>query len=491
MVTVGGGYGILNGNRRSGDSAVHRNIELYDPATGQWRLGPAQDELRTYHSTALLLPDARVMSAGDDGYGGSANDTAEIYEPPYLFRGARPQIVSAPGAVTYGETFTVDTSTDATKAVLVAPAAVTHANDMSQRVVPVTSAPGPAGTLKITAPVAPALAPPTYYMLFVLNANGVPSVAKFVRLKFGSPPGPPDTTILSGPPPETQASSARFEFRSDEQGATFQCRLDGAAPVPCASPWDYSGLSGGSHSFEVTAIDVAGAADPTPATRSWTVNPALPDTRAPETSITYGPVSTYANTARFEFTSDEDGGTFSCRLDAGAWGVCFSPSHYSALPPGPHTFSVRATDPAGNTDPSPAPWSWTVLDPPSTTSDLSAAPGATGLVDSSPPLLSVAAKRRKKGIVVHVTCRNEACTVRAGGRVIVAGAARAFKLRPASARIAKGATARLQLRFSKSASRSVRRALRGRQRVKVRVVATAKDSAGNTAISRRSFRLRG
>ena len=87
MVTVGGGYGILNGNRRSGDAAIHRNIELYDAATGQWTLGPAQDELRTYHSTALLLPDGRVMSAGDDGYGGSSNDTAEIYEPPVPVQG--------------------------------------------------------------------------------------------------------------------------------------------------------------------------------------------------------------------------------------------------------------------------------------------------------------------------------------------------------------------------------------------------------------------
>ena len=111
MVTVGGGYGILNGNRRAGDPAIHRNIEIYDPASGQWTLGPAQDELRTYHSTALLLPDGRVLSAGDDGYGGSSNDTAEIYEPPYLFRGARPTIQSAPNSIEYGQTFTVDTST--------------------------------------------------------------------------------------------------------------------------------------------------------------------------------------------------------------------------------------------------------------------------------------------------------------------------------------------------------------------------------------------
>jgi hypothetical protein len=189
MVTVGGGYGILNGNRRSGDAAIHRNIELYDAATGQWTLGPAQDELRTYHSTALLLPDGRVMSAGDDGYGGSSNDTAEIYEPPYLFKGPRPSITSAPGSVTYGDTFAVGTSADATKAVLMAPAAVTHANDMSQRHVPLAATAGPAGTLTVTAPAAPALAPPTYYMLFVLNDQGVPSIAKFIRLKLGRASG--------------------------------------------------------------------------------------------------------------------------------------------------------------------------------------------------------------------------------------------------------------------------------------------------------------
>ena len=493
MVTVGGGYGILNGNRRSGDSAVHRNIELYDPATEQWRLGPAQDELRTYHSTALLLPDARVMSAGDDGYGGTANDTAEIYEPPYLFRGPRPEILSAPAEVAYGETFSVDTSVDATKAVLVAPAAVTHANDMSQRVVPLTSTAGPAGKLTVSAPAAPALAPPTYYMLFALNADGVPSVAKFVRLKFGSPPGPPDTVISSGPASETQATSASFEFRSDEHGATFRCRLDGAAPVPCASPWDYSGLAAGPHSFEVAAIDAGGAADPTPATKSWTVNPALPDATPPETSFTYGPVSTTANTARFEFRSSEHGSSFTCMLDSGPWGVCFSPTHYSALAVGPHTFSVRATDPAGNVDPSASTWNWTVLASPSIASGLSVAPGLKSPADSTAPVVRVLAKPRRGRIFVEVTCRNEPCTATAGGRVLVAGAprTRSFKLRPASARIAQGAKAQLRLRLSKAASRTVRRALRRHRRVRVSVVLTAMDAAGNTARSRRSFRLKG
>ena len=448
MVTVGGGYGILNGNRRSGDPAVHRNIELYEPATGQWRLGPAQDELRTYHSTALLLPDATVMSAGDDGYGGSSNDTAEIYEPPYLFRGARPQILSAPSEVTYGNTFDVATSADATKAVLVAPAAVTHANDMSQRVVPLTSSAGPAGKLTVTAPPTPALAPPTYYMLFVLNADGVPSVAKFVRLKAGPPPPPPDTLISAGPPAQTQATSARFEFGSDQQGVTFRCRLDGGTAETCTSPRDYSGLPDGPHTFEVTAIGATGTADPTPATRSWTVNTTVPDNTPPETSLIDGPASTTATTARFEYASSEESSTFACRLDTGAWESCSSPTNYSGLAVGPHAFSVRATDPAGNTDQSPSEWSWAVLAPAPAPSNLTVAPQVTTLLDSSPPVLAMSVKRRKRKFVVEATCRSEPCTATATGRIRLPGAARTWKLRPVSAPIAKDATAKLHLQDS-------------------------------------------
>ena len=198
-------------------------------------------------------------------------------------------------------------------------------------------------------------------MLFVLNDNGVPSVAKFLRLKFGAGNGPPNTAIDSGPPPETQSKSATFHFHSTEQGSTFRCKLDGGTSVPCASPWPLSNLSAGSHTFEVTAIDAGGNADPTPATHVWTVNPSAPDITPPETTITYGPVSTTANTARFEFSSSEPGSSFSCRLDAGAWTTCYFPTHYSALAVGSHSFSVRATDLAGNVDPNPATWAWEVL----------------------------------------------------------------------------------------------------------------------------------
>ena len=486
MVTVGGGYGILNGNRRAGDPAIHRNIEIYEPGSGQWTLGPAQDELRTYHSTALLLPDGRVLSAGDDGYGGSSNDTAEIYEPPYLFRGPRPTIQSAPSSIEYGGTFTVDTSADATKAVLMAPAAVTHANDMNQRNVPLAATAGPAGRLTVTAPATPELAPPTYYMLFVLNDNGVPSVAKFVRLRFGAGNGPPDTVIDSSPPSETQSSAATFQFHATEQGATFRCRLDGGAAAPCASPWPVTGLAGGSHTFEVTSIDAGGTADPSPAAHTWTVNPAAPDVTPPQTTITYGPVSTTANTARFEFSSSESGGSFTCRLDGGAWGTCFSPTYLSTLSAGAHTFEVRAADSAANVDPTPATWYWSVL---TATAALAAPPGVTSLADSTPPAVRMSVKRGRGRILLVVRCVTEPCTATATGRLAVAGAGRAFKLRPASARITRGAQAKLVLRFPQRAVQTVRRALRKRQRVHARITLTARDPTGNAATSRRTLRL--
>jgi hypothetical protein len=409
MATVGGGYGILNGNRRSGDPAVHRNIELYDPATGQWTLGPAQDELRTYHSTALLLPDGRVMSAGDDGYGGSSNDTAEIYEPPYLFRGPRPTIASAPNEVTYGDTFTVQTSSDATKAVLMAPGAVTHANDMSQRHVPLAVTASGAGTLTVTAPASALLAPPTYYMLFVLNDSGVPSVAKFIRLKLGRDNPPPDTLINSGPAPESQSASATFEFDSTRPGSRFECRRDGGAPGPCVSPWSYTGLPDGPHSFEVTAIDTHGKADPTPAMRSWTVQ-----TAAPVSEVVSSP------------------------------GI------------GPGSTSSTST------------------------------------ADSTPPALDISARRvvTRGRIVVEVACPTEPCAATATGRILIAGAARSFNLRPASAHLQRGVRTSLELRFSKSVSRMVRRALVKRKRIRVSLVLTARDSVGNGTTRRSSIRLR-
>ena len=100
MVAVGGGTGVNERLYEATDD--QRQVEIYDPASGSWHLGAAQQEARTYHSTALLLPDGRVFSGGDDLNGGNDVDTAEIYSPPYLFKGPRPVIEAVPASVAFG-----------------------------------------------------------------------------------------------------------------------------------------------------------------------------------------------------------------------------------------------------------------------------------------------------------------------------------------------------------------------------------------------------
>ena len=205
MVEVGGGVGANNDTAVTTDPLHYalpetRHIELWDKHTGQWKLGPEQTEARAYHSTALLLPDGRVMSAGDEsnGDGDPAHvDTAELYEPPYLHRGPRPQISSVSDQIQAGAGFGVTTpDTNIAGASLVAPGAVTHGVDMNQRVIQLDVTHG-TGCVSLRAPAAN-VAPPGYYMLFLLNDQGVPSVAKFVKLQASASPD----TCDAAPPPE-------------------------------------------------------------------------------------------------------------------------------------------------------------------------------------------------------------------------------------------------------------------------------------------------
>jgi DNA-directed RNA polymerase specialized sigma24 family protein len=166
---------------------------------------------------------------------------------------------------------------------------------------------------------------------------------------------PPETEITAGPKGPTDSTTASFQFTSNANAATYECRLDNREWIACVSPKLYTGLSQGSHTFRVRARDAGGEQDPTPAERNWTV-----DTVAPGTSITSHPKSsTGSNSASFGFSSSENGVKFECRLDGGSWTACSSPKVYS-VGNGAHVFQVRAVDAAGNRDPTPAAWSWTV-----------------------------------------------------------------------------------------------------------------------------------
>ena len=188
-VLVTGGTSGPGFNDLSPGKPVHV-AELWDPATEQWTRLAAEDVDRCLHATAVLLPDATVLSAGGGEFavGGEPNDPrdshrdAQIFRPPYLFHGPRPQIVAAPEDVTYGEKFALAVSgPDVGKVTWIRLPSVTHALDHSQRI-NVLEFRRDARGLTVAAPEGPQICPPGHYMLFVLSKAGVPSRARIVRI---------------------------------------------------------------------------------------------------------------------------------------------------------------------------------------------------------------------------------------------------------------------------------------------------------------------
>jgi Domain of unknown function (DUF1929)/Glyoxal oxidase N-terminus/Fibronectin type III domain len=205
VLVTGGSRGTEDPNTEPSTPA--HESELWDPATGTWTTMASLTQIRAYHNIALLLPDGRVLSAGGT-FGGR---TAEIYSPPYLFHGSRPTITSAPASVEYGESFFVGTpdATSISKVTLIALSSVTHGFNMGQRISrPVFSQ--AAGGLDVTVPSNPNKTPPGYYMLFILNSNGVPSVAKIVQIGSTNPtptPSPSPTATATPTPTPTPTST--------------------------------------------------------------------------------------------------------------------------------------------------------------------------------------------------------------------------------------------------------------------------------------------
>ncbi|HET9593065.1 MAG TPA: choice-of-anchor Q domain-containing protein [Solirubrobacterales bacterium] len=191
----------------------------------------------------------------------------------------------------------------------------------------------------------------------------------------------PNAAVTAGPAQGSTISEAEptFEFDADDAAATFECSLDGAAPVACTSPDKLPPLADGPHTFSVVAIDPAGYAGPA-AVRSFTVNTAQlpvsgsgsgggagsgggrPQTAAPETALSPLPARTRKRRLKIRFSSSLPGSTFSCKLDRRRWRNCRSPLETPKLAFGRHTIQVRATH-AGVTDPTPAKRTFRVLRP--------------------------------------------------------------------------------------------------------------------------------
>ncbi len=185
------------------NGAVFRS-ELWNPSTGTWTQLASNAVPRLYHSTTVLLPDGRVLTGGGGqpgvaGYGDYPS--IELFSPPYLFKGARPTLTASPASANYGAAFTatVGSSAGVSRVTLVRLGSVTHAFDQNQRFLELTFTRPTATTLSVTAPANSNLAPPGHYMLFVLNAQGVPSTAQILQVTGTTQPAPVAPTPRTGP----------------------------------------------------------------------------------------------------------------------------------------------------------------------------------------------------------------------------------------------------------------------------------------------------
>jgi hypothetical protein len=177
--------GGVNGDRSNPALKVNAT-ELWNPTSGTWTLlANSAPLLRGYHSTTLLLPDGRVIHAGGGAGGGTIDNlNYEVFSPPYLFKGARPDVTGVTGTMGYGQTLFVQTPDGAsiTKVTLIHTGSVTHAFDEAQLLVSLSFS-QVAGGLSVTLPASRNIAPPGPYMLFLVNGNGVPSVGRIMILQ--------------------------------------------------------------------------------------------------------------------------------------------------------------------------------------------------------------------------------------------------------------------------------------------------------------------
>lgn len=215
MVVLADGKVLVNGGRgKSVELGLdHANYaaQIWDPATGAWSEGARAQKPRIYHSTSLLLPDATVLTAGGGAPGPVRNLNAEIYYPPYLYAtdgsgqpAERPAILDAPAVAETGGSIavTIDDGTTAGRVTLVRGGSVTHALDTDQRFLEADFSQD-GSTLRVSIPANVNVALPGYYMLFVFDDAGVPSVSRMLRVTEPRAEEPPiDEPPVDEPPAE-------------------------------------------------------------------------------------------------------------------------------------------------------------------------------------------------------------------------------------------------------------------------------------------------
>ena len=339
--------------------------DLYDPVANTFSPAAANSYPRLYHSASLLLSDATVLLIGGNPQRGTYEQRAEIYSPAYLFDAGggpalRPTITGVPSdPVAYGSLFEVQTPDAATisSVVLVRPGAATHAFDMDQRLVGMSFTAGN-GVLAVTSPSNGNIAPPGYYMLFVLNSAGVPSVAKFVRLLPNAAPAATITTPAGNLTINPGDSVSFAGTGSDPDGtiAAYSWTFPGGTP-PSSTAADAGAVTystPGAYTATFSVTDNRGLTS-APATRTITVSDfslsATPASQAvlPGAGTTYtttvAPLNGFTGTVAFSVIGLPSGATamFNPASVTTSGSTTMSISTSLATPPGSYPLTIRGT----------------------------------------------------------------------------------------------------------------------------------------------------
>ena len=345
------------------------NADLYDPATNTFSPAGANLFPRLYHSASLLLPDATVLLIGGNPQRGNYERRLEIYSPAYLFDAngtprsgpPSPACLRARSATAPRSRCRRRTRRQIASVVLVRPGAPTHAFDMEQRLVGLSYTAG-SGVLNVTAPPNGNIAPPGYYMLFVLNTAGVPSVARFVRL-LPRPNQAPTATITSPAGNVTVNPGGSVSFAgtgSDPDGtisaycldvpwrhSRFEHRWPTPGTVTYSTPGTYTAT------FRVTDNRGLHERSPRRGRSRFRISPCRPHRRrersCPGQSTSYtatvAPVNGFTGTVAFSVTGLPSGATatFNPASVTTSGSTTMSVSTSAATPPGSYPLTIRGT----------------------------------------------------------------------------------------------------------------------------------------------------
>jgi hypothetical protein len=365
ILTVGGS------TKYNDPASAHLDAETFDPVSSTWTPSGTMAYARLYHSSALLLPDATVWVAGSNPNRSTWEPHMEIYKPPYLFTSGgapapRPAIASVPSVVGYGQSFTVSTPDAASigKVVLMRPGANTHAFDAEQRLIATQFTKG-AGTLTVFAPTSQGAAPPGYYMLFIINASGVPSVARFIQLSPTPSNQPPVATITNPGAAVTVAAGQPLTFAStasDPDGsiAGFSWVFPGGSPArsTAQNPGTVTFATPGAYTVSLTVLDNLGVNNPSPptvtvtVTGSATLGAAITSPASGATAngtVTVGMAASNAQGSPTQFTLKLDSATTLSTQTIASGSTATYAWNTAGVPQGSHTLSLTVTDGAGRT----------------------------------------------------------------------------------------------------------------------------------------------